>query len=249
MKYSTAITLHTSSLSGRVGASTPDHLPTPPAGAPFPAPSYTGTPRNTLPFAHIPVGANQNDWSSWSNPYPAVIAVNPSDSSYWDWTPAMKTHLTALGLDTDMGKTRLGYSEDSEGSVSMVGMTPTGTMKSWVVIGDINQTWSLNKGQSAPEDLLWILRSIEAISAKTGGGLNSTGQLKVTSIPLTQISTIPKGMVSTVNLSSLLSKSSQYTQSIHNQSGNTNFLIPKIVVSSTLQLFRIREFYHQKPSP
>ncbi len=140
-----------------------DHLPAPPEGAPFPAPEYKGTPRNTLPFARIDTRGFYDINYDIKNPCPDAIYVNPRDHSEWDWTAEMKEHLANLGLDPDMGRTRLGY-EKSGTTITMVGMTPSGVMREW--------TLTLSKGgwtcESASaeelEEILFILEKIDAIS-------------------------------------------------------------------------------------
>ncbi len=139
-----------------------DHLPAPPEGAPFPAPEYKGTPRNTLPFARMDIRGFYNIDYEIENPCPDAI-IDPIDLSEWEWTPEMKEHLANLGLDPDMGRTRLGY-EKSGLTITMVGMTPSGVMKEW--------TLTLSKGgwtcgSASAEDLeniLFILKRIDAIS-------------------------------------------------------------------------------------
>jgi len=140
-----------------------DHLPEPPPGAPFPAPPYTGTPKNTLPIAKIPPHTG-NFYGPMECPIPDAIAINnPKDPGFWDWTDELKEALSALGLDPDIANTRLGY-EKSGTTITMVGMTPSGVMKEW--------TLTLSKGgwtcdsTSAEEleNILFILKKIDAIS-------------------------------------------------------------------------------------
>ncbi|OPX67936.1 MAG: hypothetical protein A4E38_01960 [Methanoregulaceae archaeon PtaB.Bin108] len=139
-----------------------DHLPAPPEGAPFPAPEYKGTPRNTLPFARMDIRGFYNIDYEIENPCPDAI-IDPIDLSDWDWTPEMKEHLANLGLDPDMSKTRLGY-EKSGITITMVGMTPSGVMKEWTLTLS-KGGWTCDSASAEElENILFILKRIDAIS-------------------------------------------------------------------------------------
>ncbi len=136
------------------------HLPEAPPGAPFPAPSYSGTPRNTLPIVKIPPHTG-NFYGPIDCPFPGAIADSDPHSE-WEWTPEMKDALSTLGLDNDMGKTRLGY-EKSGTTIRMVGMTPSGTMKEWTLVMS-KGAWTCDSADARElEAMLFILEKIGAI--------------------------------------------------------------------------------------
>jgi len=227
-----------------------DHLPAPPEGAPFQAPEYKGTPRNTLPFARMDTRGFYNIDYEIENPCPDAI-IDPIDLSEWDWTPEMKEHLANLGLDTDMGKTRLGY-EKSGTTLTMVGMTPSGTMKEWTLKLS-KGAWTCDSASAEKlEDMLVILGRIDAISgtalatpvpAVTGmNSLTSTKSLKLnklsTSAPLKgvnfstmQDSSLLSGKsttVSTLERSGMLSGSGTMMQERSPASARTVQVSPKV---------------------
>jgi hypothetical protein len=156
-----------------------DRLPPAPAGAPFPAPSYSGTPKNTLPLAKINLQERERVYDAYSNelmtieeyyelivPCPNAIYINPRYFGDWDWTEEMKVHLANLGLDTDMGKTRIGY-EKSGTTIVMVGMTLSGTMKEWTLKLS-KGAWACDSADAEDlEDMLFILEKIDAISSNS----------------------------------------------------------------------------------
>ena len=114
-------------------------------------------------------------------------------------------------------------------TITLQGNTPQGTRKSWTFVIDDSGVWHDSAtGQQMSVDAQYILAALQYVSSP----LENTVTKKVSNSLSTAVSTMPKGVAATVNLLSLVSKSSQYTQSIHNQSVNTNFLLPKIVVSS-----------------
>jgi hypothetical protein len=143
-----------------------DQLPQPPDGAPFPPLPYTGTPKNTLPFAKVTpiefIPGKTTEVNAIQPPCPAAISVNPMDLGDWEWTYEMQDHLGYLGLDTDMGKTRLGY-EKSGATIRMVGMTPSGTMREWTLKLS-KGAWTCDPADARElEAMLFILEKIGAI--------------------------------------------------------------------------------------
>ncbi len=141
-----------------------DHLPEPPPGAPFPAPPYAGTPKNTLPIAKIPPHTG-NFYGPMECPFPDAIA-DPDPHSEWIWTPEMKEALSALGLDPNIANTRLGY-ENSGTTITMVGMTPTGVMKEWTLVQS-KGGWTCDSASAEElENILFILEKIDAISGSS----------------------------------------------------------------------------------
>ena len=153
-----------------------DCLPTAPAGAPFPAPSYAGTPRNTLPIAKIDLDEQDRVYDDYSDdlmtieefyellvPIPDAIYVNPNNFGDWDWTAELKSALSRLGLDANIANTRLGY-ERSGDTITMVGMTPAKVMKEWTLTKS-NGDWTCDTAKADDlDDLLFILEKIGAIS-------------------------------------------------------------------------------------
>jgi hypothetical protein len=139
-----------------------DQLPAAPDGAPFPAPFYGGTPRNTLPFTKMDTTGFYNGNYPIENPCPNAV-VSPGDLSEWDWTGEIKAHLMNLGLDPDMGNTRLGY-EISGTTITVVGMTPSGVMKEWTLTR-LKGEWTCDSADAEElEDILFILMKIDAIT-------------------------------------------------------------------------------------
>ena len=153
-----------------------DCLPTAPAGAPFPAPSYAGTPRNTLPIAKIDLDERDRVYDDYSDdvitmeeyyellvPIPDAIYVNPNNMGDWDWTAELKSALSRLGLDANIANTRLGY-EKSGDTITMVGMTPAKVMMEWTLTKS-NGDWTCDTAKADDlDDLLFILEKIGAIS-------------------------------------------------------------------------------------
>jgi len=153
-----------------------DHLPTAPAGAPFPAPSYAGIPKNTLPIAKIDLDEQDRVYDDYSDdlmtieefyellvPIPDAIYVNPNNFGDWDWTAELKSALSRLGLDANIANTRLGY-ERSGDTITMVGMTPAKVMKEWTLTKS-NGDWTCDTAKADDlDDLLFILEKIGAIS-------------------------------------------------------------------------------------
>ncbi len=153
-----------------------DCLPTAPAGAPFPAPSYAGTPRNTLPIAKIDLDEQDRVYDDYSDdlmtieefyellvPIPDAIYVNPNNFGDWDWTAELKSALSRLGLDANIANTRLGY-ERSGDTITMVGMTPAKVMKEWTLTKS-NGDWTCDTADEDDlDDLLFVLEKIGAIS-------------------------------------------------------------------------------------
>ena len=153
-----------------------DCLPTAPAGAPFPAPSYAGTPRNTLPIAKIDLDEQDRVYDDYSDdlmtmeeyyellvPIPDAIYVNPNNMGDWDWTAELKSALSRLGLDANIANTRLGY-EKSGDTITMVGMTPAKVMMEWTLTKS-NGDWTCDTAKADDlDDLLFILEKIGAIS-------------------------------------------------------------------------------------
>jgi hypothetical protein len=152
-----------------------DHLPQAPAGAPFAAPPYSGTPRTTLPLAKIDRNELQRAIENYSDtlitideyyaamvPCPDAIDVNPKRFDEWDWTAEMKSALSRLGLDPDMGDTRLGYTS-SGSTVTVVGMSTSGTMKEWTLVRSDGR-WTCDTATEAQlADLLVVLDKIGAL--------------------------------------------------------------------------------------
>ena len=140
-----------------------DHLPEPPPGAPFPAPPYIGTPKNTLPIAKIPPHTG-NFYGPMECPIPDAIAINnPKDPGFWEWTDELKEALSALGLDPDIANTRLGC-EKSGTTITIVGMTPSGIMKEWTLTLS-KGGWTCDSASAEElENILFILEKIDAIS-------------------------------------------------------------------------------------
>ncbi len=152
-----------------------DHLPQAPAGAPFAAPPYSGTPRTTLPLAKIDRNELQRAIENYSDtlitideyyaamvPCPDAIDVNPKRFDEWDWTAEMKSALSRLGLDPDMGDTRLGYTS-SGSTVTVVGMSTSGTMKEWTLVRSDGR-WTCDTATEAQlADLLFVLDKIGAL--------------------------------------------------------------------------------------
>jgi hypothetical protein len=153
-----------------------DCLPTAPAGAPFPAPSYAGTPRNTLPIAKIDLGEQDRVYDDYSDdlmtieefyellvPIPDAIYVNPNNFGDWDWTAELKSALSRLGLDANIANTRLGY-ERSGDTITMVGMTSSKVMMEWTLTKS-NGEWTCDTAKADElDDLLFVLEKIGAIS-------------------------------------------------------------------------------------
>ena len=153
-----------------------DHLPTAPAGAPFPAPSYAGIPKNTLPIAKIDLDEQDRVYDDYSDdlmtieefyellvPIPDAIYVNPNNMGDWDWTAELKSALSRLGLDANIANTRLGY-EKSGDTITMVGMTPAKVMMEWTLTKS-NGDWTCDTAKADDlDDLLFILEKIGAIS-------------------------------------------------------------------------------------
>ncbi|HUU75683.1 MAG TPA: hypothetical protein VMW63_06290, partial [Methanoregulaceae archaeon] len=153
-----------------------DHLPPAPPGAPFPAPSYAGIPKNTLPLAKIDLDKQDQVYAAYSDklmtleeyyelivPCPDAIYVDPKNMGNWDWTPELKSALSRLGLDTNIANTRLGY-EKSGDTITMVGMTPSQVMKEWRLTKS-NGGWTCDTADDDElDDLLFVLEKIGAIS-------------------------------------------------------------------------------------
>ncbi|OPX67934.1 MAG: hypothetical protein A4E38_01958 [Methanoregulaceae archaeon PtaB.Bin108] len=153
-----------------------DHLPEPPPDAPFPAPYYSGIPKNTLPLAKIDLQEREwvydyysdklmtiEEYYKWLVPCPDAIYVNPNDFGKWDWTAELKSALTRLGLDPDISNTRLGY-EKSGMTITMVGMTPSGIMREWTLTLS-KGGWTCGSASAEElENILFILEKIDAIS-------------------------------------------------------------------------------------
>lgn len=153
-----------------------DNLPEPPPGAPFPAPSYAGIPKNTLPIAKIDLEKRERVYDYYSDklmtieeyyelilPCPDAIYVNPNYFGEWEWTDELKSALTRLGLDPDIANTRLGY-EKSGLTITMVGMTPSGIMKEWTLVQS-EGGWTCDSASAEDlENILFILERIDAIS-------------------------------------------------------------------------------------
>lgn len=156
-----------------------DHLPTAPPGAPYPAPSYAGIPKNSLPLAKIDLQERERvydyysdklmtieEYYEWLVPCPDAIYVNPNDFGKWDWTAELKEALTHLGLDPDIANTRLGY-EKSGTTITMVGMTPTGVMREWTLVQS-KGGWTCDSASAEElENILFILEKIDAISGSS----------------------------------------------------------------------------------
>jgi len=189
-----------------------DHLPTPPEGAPFPAPPYSGIPKNTLPIAKIPPHTG-NFYGPMECPFPDAIA-DPDPHSEWDWTDEMKIHLANLGLDTDMEKTWLGY-EKSGTTIRMVGMTPSGTMREWILKRS-KGVWTCDSASAEElEDMLIILERIDAIS----GTALATPSPTVTEKPtLTSLKNLNLNTLSTNTLKELNSSTMQKSLPLSGQS-------------------------------
>ncbi len=153
-----------------------DCLPTAPAGAPFPAPSYAGIPKNTLPIAKIDLEELDRVYDYYSDklmtieefyelivPIPDAIYVNPNKMGDWDWTAELKSALSRLGLDANIANTRLGY-EMSGDTITMVGMTPAKVMKEWTLTKS-NGGWTCDTAdEDELDDLLFVLEKIGVIS-------------------------------------------------------------------------------------
>jgi len=153
-----------------------DHLPTAPAGAPFPAPSYAGIPKNTLPIAKIDLDEQDRVYDDYSDdlmtieefyellvPIPDAIYVNPNNMGDWDWTAELKSALSRLGLDANIANTRLGY-ERSGDTITMVGMTPAKVMMEWTLTKSDGE-WTCDTAKADElDDLLFVLEKIGAIS-------------------------------------------------------------------------------------
>ena len=151
------------------------HLPTAPAGAPFPAPSYAGIPKNTLPIAKIDLDKQDQIYAAYSDklmtieeyyelivPCPNAIYVNPNHMGDWDWTSEIRSALSRLGLDANIANTRLGY-EKSGDMITMVGMTPAKVMKEWTLTKS-NGDWTCDTADDDDlDDLLFVLENIGAI--------------------------------------------------------------------------------------
>jgi hypothetical protein len=160
-----------------------DCLPTAPAGAPFPAPSYAGTPRNTLPIAKIDLGEQDRVYDDYSDdlmtieefyellvPIPDAIYVNPNNFGDWDWTAELKSALSRLGLDANIANTRLGY-EMSGDTITMVGMTSSKVMMEWTLTKS-NGEWTCDTAKADElDDLLFVLEKIGAISGSSASAI------------------------------------------------------------------------------
>jgi hypothetical protein len=105
-----------------------------------------------------------------ANPYPTAIYEDPYDGSYWEWTPEMSQRLGKIGLNPAMSRTRLGYKISGNGNMTVVGMGTDGHMKEWTLGQVPGKGWITGTGEAASDDLLWILRSVEAIP----GGMGTT---------------------------------------------------------------------------
>jgi len=82
----------------------------------------------------------------------------------WDWIAELESALARLGLDTDIGNTRLGY-EKSGTTITRVGMTPSKEMKEWTLT-ESNGGWACDTACEAElDDLLFVLEKIGAIVA------------------------------------------------------------------------------------
>ena len=153
-----------------------DHLPPAPPGAPFPAPSYAGIPKNTLPIAKIDLEEQERVYDYYSDklmtleecyelivPIPDAIYVNPNHMGDWDWTSEIRSALSRLGLDANIANTRLGY-EKSGDTITMVGMTPAKVMMEWTLTKS-NGGWTCDTADDDElDDLLFVLEKIGAIS-------------------------------------------------------------------------------------
>jgi len=203
-----------------------DQLPPAPEGAPFSPPPYRGTPENTLPFAKVTsiriVPGETTEVNSIEPPCPDAIYVNPMNLGDWDWTDEMKVHLMNIGLDTDMGKTRLGY-EKSGTTINMVGMTPSGTMKEWTLKRS-KGAWTCDSADAEElEDMLVILERIDAI---TGTALATpiptvTEKMTLTSLKSLNLNKLDTNTLKGVNSSkqqSLLLSGQSTTASIPDRS-------------------------------
>ena len=153
-----------------------DHLPPAPPGAPFPAPSYAGIPKNTLPIAKIDLEEQERVYDYYSDklmtleecyelivPIPDAIYVNPNHMGDWDWTTELKSALSRLGLDTNIANTRLGY-EKSGDTITMVGMTPAKVMKEWTLTKSDGDWTCDTADEDDLDDLLFVLEKIGAIN-------------------------------------------------------------------------------------
>jgi hypothetical protein len=197
-----------------------DHLPEAPPGAPFTAPPYSGIPKNTLPIAKIPPHTG-NFYGPMECPFPDAIA-DPDPHSEWDWTLEMKEALSALGLDTDVANTRLGY-EKSGNTITMIGMTPAGTMKEWTLKRS-KGAWTCDSADAEElEDMLVILERIDAI---TGTALATpiptvTEKMTLTSLKSLNLNKLDTNTLKGVNSSkqqSLLLSGQSTTASIPDRS-------------------------------
>lgn len=151
-------------------------LPPAPPGAPFPAPSYAGIPKNTLPLAKVDLDKQDQIYASYSDrlmtieeyyelivPCPDAICVNPNHMGDWDWTTELKSALSRLGLDTNIANTRLGF-ENSGDTITMFGMTPAKVIKEWRLTKS-NGDWTCDTADEDDlDDLLFVLEKIGAIS-------------------------------------------------------------------------------------
>jgi hypothetical protein len=153
-----------------------DQLPIAPIDAPFPAPSYAGIPKNTLPLAKIDLEEREQVYAAYSDrlmtieeyyelivPCPDAIYVDPNRFDNWDWTSELKSALSRIGLDANIANTRLGY-EKSGDTITMVGMTPSQVMKEWTLTKS-NVGWTCDTADDDElDDLLFVLEKIGAIS-------------------------------------------------------------------------------------
>ena len=151
-------------------------LPPAPPGAPFPAQSYAGIPKNTLPLAKIDLGKQDQIYASYSDrlmtieeyyelivPCPDAICVDPNHMGDWDWTSEIRSALSRLGLDANIANTRLGYGKSGD-TITMVGMTPSKVMMEWTLTKSDGQWTCDTASEDQLDDLLFVLEKIGAIS-------------------------------------------------------------------------------------
>ena len=165
--------------------------------------------------------------------YSGPMINSPSMVDTDGYTPETASHLANLGLSTDTNKTNLNVASSLSGgqyTITLTGTTPDGARKSWTFVIDDNKIWhDTSTGAAIDEDAQYILSALMYMDPPNDKSIAK--QVSTSTSP--QVSLGSKGLYSSVNPSSLLSKSSQYNQSIHNPSITTNILIPKIVVSSS----------------